>query len=137
MASLGCVRTPEHRRHSTMHPCPPRRALQTRVMSSGFLMSYHAAGRTWLDSDGLHLAQSADGLNFEPMHGPDKCATAYPLQGFGVSLFLRPQIGRCSFLANARAYEPAAERGRKAWAPFKALLANSTHCTDGRLLRGR
>ena len=26
----------------------------------GWLMAYHAAGRTWLDSDGMHLAHSVD-----------------------------------------------------------------------------
>ena len=102
---------------------------------AGWLMSYHAAGRTWLDSDGMHFAHSADGLNWEPMHGPERCATSYPERGFGVSLFLAPKVGSCRFLANARAFAPAAERGRRAWAPFKSVLQNSTHCTGGKLLR--
>ena len=102
---------------------------------TAYLMSYHAAGRTWLDSDGLHLAQSADGLGWEPLHGPSRCETAYPAQGFGSGLFLAPTVGRCRFLENARAFAPASERGRRAWAPFKAVLENSTHCTGGRLLR--
>ena len=98
-------------------------------------MAYHAAGRTWLDSDGMHLAQSVDGASWEPMHGPQSCETSYPELGFGSSLFLAPQVGSCRFLANARAFQPAAERGRRAWAPFQAVLDNSTHCTGGRLLR--
>mgnify|MGYP001163738206 CR=1 FL=1 len=104
-------------------------------MSSGsWLMAYHAAGRTWLDSDGMHLAQSADGLNWEPLHGPFRCEDQFPEHGFGVSLFLKPTVGRDRFLENARAFSPAAERGRRAWAPFKAILENSSHCS-GAVLR--
>ena len=102
---------------------------------AGWLMSYHAAGQTWLDSDGMHLAQSADGLNWEPLHGGERCEHGDAATGFGVSLFLAPTVGTCRFLANARAFSPAAERGKRAWAPFKAVLQNATHCTGGKLLR--
>ena len=40
---------------------------------AGWLMAYHAAGRTWLDSDGMHLAHSVDGASWEPLHGPQSC----------------------------------------------------------------
>ena len=102
---------------------------------TSWLMAYHAAGRTWLDSDGMHLAQSMDGFRWEPLHGDAGCSTTHPEIGFGVGLFLAPTIGRCRFLQNARAFSPQAERGRRAWAPFRALLQNASHCTDGRVLR--
>ena len=102
-------------------------------MSGAYVMSFHSAGRTWLDSDGLHLAHSADAYSWEPLHGPSTCESAFPAQGFGTSLFLAPTVGHDRFLANARAFAPASERGRKAWANFKAVLQNSSHCTAGLL----
>jgi hypothetical protein len=91
-------------------------------------MAYHAAGRTWLDSDGMHLAHSADGYDWEPLHGNQRCKPALETLEFGTSLFLAPEVGRCRFLENARAFSPKAEKGRRAWAPFKALLENATFC---------
>ena len=67
-----------------------------------YLMAFHHNGSTWLDSDGMHLAYSEDGLSWSTLAGPESCGDmkSDELYGtsFGQGLFIAPQVGRCRML---------------------------------------
>merc|ERR1719235_899447 len=60
-------------------------------------MTYHLAGPSWIDSDGMHMAHSSDGHNWEPLLGSERCkeATRIDRQGsFCRHIMFRPQAGK-------------------------------------------
>lgn len=61
-----------------------------------FVMTYHAAGNTWVDSDGMHLAYSNDGHNWEALSGSEERDQQHQSKqtGFGRNLMLKPYVGR-------------------------------------------
>jgi hypothetical protein len=78
-------------------------------------MAYHHGGSTWLDSDGMHLASSSDGVIWTPLVGSKTCRTDGANTPFGNGLFLAPRVGECRLLARAQA-------------PFSHVVSNSTQC---------
>lgn len=62
------------------------------------LISYHVGGKSWLDSDGTHLAYSEDGKTWTPLYGPQQRDMFHRGEsGFGGGLFLKPEVGNDRF----------------------------------------
>jgi hypothetical protein len=59
-----------------------------------YIMTYHAAGKTWIDSDGMHIAHSNDGHNWEKLNGVEEREQKFAPNNFGRNLMLKPQVGR-------------------------------------------